>query len=126
MVEVRVKKMEVGVGPRRVNVENLLEVARKIDRGEDVKHEKVVFESYEAFRSVLTPERLRILHVIKEYKPGSIYELSKILGRDRRNLMKDLELLETVGLIEMVDVPGRRKRKTPVVSYDEIQVSIPV
>ena len=77
-------------------------------------------------RKVLTPERLRILHAIKEHKLGSVYELSKILGRDRRNLMKDLELLETVGLVELVDVPGKRKRKAPVVSYDEIRVSIPV
>ena len=38
----------------------------------------------------------------------------------------NVELLETVGLVELVDVPGKRKRKAPVVSYDEIRVSIPV
>ena len=122
---VRLKKIKVEIAPREKCVKELIEVAKRIEKGEDVRYEKLVFESYEAFRKVMTPERLRILHVIKKYKPKSIYELAKILGRDRRNLMKDLEILEMLGLIEFSEEEhGKRKRKVPVINYDQIQVSI--
>lgn len=124
---VRLKKIRVEITPRKEAWKELLDVARKVDRGEDVSHRKLVFDSYEAFRKVLTPERLKILHVIREEEPKSIYELAKILGRDRRNVIKDLEVLEMMGLIEFVEEQrGRRKVKRPVVPYDEIDVSISV
>jgi predicted transcriptional regulator len=39
--------------------------------------------------------------------------------------MKDLEILEMLGLIEFSEEKhGKRKKKVPVINYDEIQVSI--
>jgi len=124
---VRLRKIRVEIAQRKDSWEELLEVARKIDRGEDVSYEKLVFESYEAFRKVLTPERLKILHVIREKRPKSVYELAKILCRDRRNVIKDLEILELLGLVEFEEEKrGKRRSKRPIVPYDEIEVSIPV
>ncbi len=124
---VRLKKIRVKIAPRKGSWEELLEVARKTDKGEDVSYEKLVFESYEAFRKVLTPERLKILHVIREKEPKSVYELAKILGRNRRNVIKDLEILELLGLVEFEEEKrGKRKSRRPVVPYNEIEVSIPV
>ncbi len=124
---VRLKKIRVKIAPRKGSWEELLEVARKTDKGEDVSYEKLVFESYEAFRKVLTPERLKIMHVIREKEPKSVYELAKILGRDRRNVIKDLEILELLGLVEFEEEKrGKRKSRRPVVPYNEIEVSIPV
>ncbi|ADC66172.1 regulatory protein ArsR [Ferroglobus placidus DSM 10642] len=119
-------KLRIEIG-RRDSREELLEVARRIDEGEDVEFERIVFESYEALRKILTPERLKILHVIKEKNPKSVYELAKLLGRNRRNVIKDLEILEMLGLVKFVEEKkGKRRRKVPVVPYDEIEVSIPV
>ena len=124
---VRLKKIRVEITPRKESWKELLEVARKIDRGEDISYEKLVFDSYEAFRRVMTPERLKILHVIREEQPKSIYELAKLLGRDRRNVIKDLEILEMLGLVEFEEEKhGKRRSRRPVVPYDEIEVSIPV
>ncbi len=123
----RLRKIRVEITPREEAWKELLEVARKIDRGEDVRYEKLVFDSYEAFRKVMTPERLKILHVIREKEPKSVYELAKILGRDRRNVIKDLEMLEMLGLVEFEEEKhGKRRSRRPVVPYDEIEVSIPV
>jgi len=117
----------VEITPRREAWKELLDVARKVDRGEDVSHERVVFDSYEAFRRVMTPERLKVLHVIREKRPKSIYELAKLLDRDRRNVIKDLEMLEMLGLVEFEEEKhGKRRSRKPVVPYDEIEVSIPV
>lgn len=123
----RLRKIRVEITPREEAWKELLEVARKMDRGEDVRYEKLVFDSYEAFRKVMTPERLKILHVIREKEPKSVYELAKILGRDRRNVIKDLEMLEMLGLVEFEEEKhGKRRSRRPVVPYDEIEVSIPV
>lgn len=121
------RKIRVEITPRKEAWKELLEVARKIDRGEDISYEKLVFDSYEAFRRVMTPERLKILHVIREEEPKSIYELAKLLGRDRRNVIKDLEILEMLGLVEFEEEKhGKRRSRRPIVPYDEIEVSIPV
>lgn len=123
----RLKKIRVEITPRKEVWKELLDVARKIDGGEDVSHEKLVFDSYEAFRRVMTPERLKILHVIREEEPKSIYELAKLLDRDRRNVIKDLEILEMLDLVEFEEERrGKRKSRRPIVPYDEIEVSIPV
>jgi len=120
-------KLRIEIGKKEESREELLKVAKRIDEGEDVEFEKIVFESYEALRKVLTPERLKVLHVIKEKKPKSVYELAKLLGRDRRNVVKDLGILEMVGLVKFVEEKERgRKRKVPVVPYDEIEIGIPI
>ncbi len=79
-----------------------------------MRYEKLVFDSYEAFRKVMTPERLKILHVIREKEPKSVYELAKILDRDRRNIIKDLEMLEMLGLVEFEEEKhGKRRSRRP-------------
>ena len=124
---VKLGKVKIRIAPRKENVKELIEIARRIETGEDVRDDSLVFESYEAFRKILTPERLRILQVIREKEPRSVYELAKVLGRDRRNVIKDLEILETLGLVEFSEEErGKRKSRRPVVPYDEIVVSIPV
>ncbi len=82
-------------------------------------------EDMETVRKVLTPERIRIISMIKEKKPKSIYELAKMLGRNRSSVMRDLKHLTTLGLVEFDD-SGRRNRKRPVVKYEEINIVIPI
>ncbi|WP_456330182.1 HVO_A0114 family putative DNA-binding protein [Archaeoglobus sp.] len=124
---VKLRKVKIKIAPREESVRELIEIARRIEAGEDVRDDVLVFESYEAFRKMLTPERLRILQIIKEREPRSVYELAKVLGRDRRNVIKDLEVLEMLGLVEFSEEKrGKRKSRRPIVPYDEIEVSIPV
>jgi len=122
----RVKEIKVIVRPLEEDFDEIAEAFKKIEKGEAVKDEKIVVESLDTLRKFLTPERLKILQVIKEHRPKSIYELSKIIKKDRRNLTRDLELLESIGLIEFEKSDDKKVKKMPVVSYDEIQVSIPV
>src|SRR2546427_7101485 len=51
------------------------------------------------FRS--TPTRLALLRVIRDKRPGSIYELAKLVGRDFKNVQGDLKLLEKYGLVRL-------------------------
>ena len=122
----KVKEIRIVVRPSEEDFDEVVDTFNKIERGEDVKDEKIVVESLDVLRKALTPERLRIIHVIKTKKPESIYELAKILGRDRASVTRDLEYLKLLGLIEFEDVKDVRDKKKPVVTYDEIVISIPV
>ena len=78
----KVKSKEIIVemnSPENVGreVDNIIKKAKS---GKPVKTtEKIVVENLDVLRKILTPERMRILHTIKKYKPESILELSEIL-----------------------------------------------
>ena len=47
------------------------DIIQKVKKGKPVKPtEKIVVENLDVLRKILTPERMRILHVIKKYKPS--------------------------------------------------------
>ncbi len=81
--------------------------------GDELKH----------VRKVLTEERIRLISVIKERNPESIYELARILGRNRSSVMRDLRHLKKLGLVEFQNLG---KRKKPVVNYEKISIVIPI
>ena len=126
---IKVKEIKVVVRPLEEDFSEIAEAFRRIERGEELGElggEKIVVESLDVLRKVLTPERLRILHTIKEKQPESIYELAKLLGRDRSSVVKDLEYLKLLGFVEFEEVRDKRDKKRPIVAYDEIKISIPV
>ena len=69
---------------------------------------------------------MRILHIIKKYKPESILELSQLLERDRRNVIKDLNYLEGLGLIEISKKKTKKLIKIPSVKFDEVVFRVPI
>jgi predicted transcriptional regulator len=89
--------------------------------------ETICFDSVEDMQKFLSPERIRLLRAIHEKMPKSIYELAKMLGRDRKNVTEDVKILESVGLIERKTAKRRDKEKVElVVDYDRIQMDIAV
>jgi len=123
----KVKEIKIAVRPLDEDREEIVEAFRRVERREEFREEKIVVESLDALRRVLTPERLRILQVIRNRNPSSVYELAKMLGRDRAAVTRDLEVLELLGLVEFEEErKGKRKSRRPIVPYDEIEVSIPV
>lgn len=126
MRSMRVKEIKVIVRPLEEDFEEVVDAFRKVERREEFKDEKIVVENLDDLRRILTPERIRILQVIKNRKPRSIYDLSKLLGRDRSAVMRDLEYLSKLGFVEFREEKKKRKSKKPIVPYDEIEISIPV
>ena len=102
-------------------------IIKTLKKGKKVEPtEKIVIESLDVLRKILTPERIKILHVIKKCNPKSILELSKLLNRDRRNLIKDLNYLEGLGLIEISEKKSKKLIKIPSVNFDEVVVRVPI
>ena len=78
-------------------------------------------------RSMLSPEKSRLLHVIKSKQPNSLYELAKILGRDFKAVRHDISILEHFGMVEMIPVhKGKRKKLKPILVVDELKINIQI
>jgi predicted transcriptional regulator len=78
------------------------------------EREGVYFTSMEAARNLLTPNRLALLRAIRTKRPGSIYELAKMVHRDLKNVQGDLKLLERYGLVRMSQEHRKGKRQVTV------------
>jgi len=92
------------------------------------RREGVYFTSLEAARNFLTKERLALLHVIREKRPRSIYELAKMVDRDLKNVQQDVALLERHGLVKFTEKRRGAKSKVlvPEAPFDEIALRITV
>ncbi len=92
------------------------------------RREGVYFASIEAARNLLTPTRLALLRVSRDKRPGSIYELAKLVGRDFKNVQGDLKLLEKYGLVRLDQGrrTGKRVVKAPRVACSEIALKIAI
>ncbi len=86
---------------------------------------KIVSRTTEDIGKILTRERIRLLHIIREKKPESISELARILDRKESNVHNDLTFLEGIGLLEIKK--GRNNvKKVPVVDYDALHITVPL
>ncbi len=90
-----------------------------------IKKSDFDFNGLSALRNLLTNEKARILHVIKNEKPCSIYDLAKKLGRTFKSISDDLKLLERFGFIEFTkEKTKNRVRHKPEVVVDTVTVHI--
>ena len=110
-------------------LDDFRETFKAVEAGRRVtRREGIYFTSIEAARNLLTPSRLALLRAIRTKRPGSIYELAKIAGRDLRNVQDDLRLLERYGLVRIGHgrSSGKRKVRIPQAVFDEISLRIAI
>ena len=123
----RVKRIDIGIKRLKDSLKDFAETWKSVESGKRVrKEEGIYFESIDDMRAVLTNNRLAILRAIRENKPKSVYELSKILGRNLKNVNEDLKLLAEIGLVTLEATKKDRKRITPHVDYTKITLEIAV
>ncbi len=123
----KIKKVSVGIKDLETALNEFVEIGRTLEEGKSVKKEKGVwFTSVEAFRKAVTPRRLELLKAIKKEKPSSVRHLSKIIGRDIKNVSTDIRFLEQVGLVDIQKNPGSERELKPIVNYDKILFEIAV
>lgn len=89
--------------------------------------EEFDFEGIKSLRQLLSNEKARILHVIKNEKPNSIYLLAKKLGRSFKSVNDDVKLLEKWGFIELYEEKTKKRiRYRPVIVVDTIIVHVKI
>ena len=83
------------------------------------------FTSLEAARNFLTPGRLKLLRLIKEENPQSIYRLAHLAGRSFSAVFRDVETLKKHGLVSLSRSKDSPRRSVcPHVGYDAISLWI--
>jgi predicted transcriptional regulator len=103
------------------------EAARRDRRPPKGVREEVGFTSIEAARNFLTPRRLSILRAIRTRRPGSLYELARIVKRDFKNVQDDIAILKRHGLVRIAKrARGKRMVKVPRVPFREIALRIAI
>ena len=123
----KVKRIDIGIKRVEDSLRDFGQMWRNVEAGKRVRREEgIYFESIDDMRAVLTNNRLAVLKAIREKKPRSVYELSKILGRDLKNVNQDLKLLEEIGLVTLEKTKTDRKSIIPHVDYAKIMLEIPV
>jgi len=85
------------------------------------------FSGMLALRQLLSNEKARILHVIKNQNPKSIYDLAKKLNRGFKSVNDDIKLLKRFGFIELVEEKTKNRiRHKPVIVVDSINIVMKV
>ncbi|MBS3088165.1 hypothetical protein J4402_00120 [Candidatus Pacearchaeota archaeon] len=83
------------------------------------------FEGLGVLRNLLSNEKARMLNVIKNRKPNSIYELARILKRDFKSVSCDVKALEKFGFIDMIaEKTGKRERLKPILAVDSMYIHV--
>jgi predicted transcriptional regulator len=125
----KVKNVTVGIKSIEEVLNNAKAVMKRLERGDKVRKRRpgIYFESLEIMRKAITPERVKILKVIKGKHPASIYELAKLLNRNLKNVADDVHYLAELGLIELEKGKSNGREKImPIVNYDKLLLEIPV
>src|SRR5438105_11150172 len=100
-----------------------MDVARG-ERGIPSSDPKVWFTSTESFARVLSAGNRELLRVIAEKAPGSLDELARITGKAKSNLSRTLRTMEGYGLVRLER--GERRRITPKVMHDRVELDLPL
>jgi predicted transcriptional regulator len=113
-------KAVVGVESHEEMLRRSLKIARRVDRGEPVAEAAYHLNFANAARlfSELTPERMRILEVLKATGPQSIYALAKHLNRNYSNVHRDVQKLMEHELVV------RDERDQVYVPWQEVVISV--
>jgi predicted transcriptional regulator len=123
----KVKKIDIGIKVLSESLKDFAAAWKKAEAGKKLaKEEGIYFDSIDTMRAVLTNNRLLVLKTIRECKPGSVYELAKMLERDLKNVNQDLKLLAEIGLVTLEKTTADKKRVVPHVDYGKIMLEIPV
>lgn len=123
------KKLKIQIKSAGEALKGFRDVFKAVEAGRRISRRGgVYFTSIEAARNLLTPNRLALLRAVRSERPGSIYELAKMVGRDLKNVQDDLRLLETYGLVRMAHGTrsGKRRVRVPQAMFDQIELRIAI
>ena len=87
----------------------------------DLEKDELSSNSINALLSTMTAGRIQLFYAIANQNPDSMYQLAQLLERDHPNVIRDVKVLEGVGLVKLVaEKDGERERMRPVALYERI------
>lgn len=120
----KLKNIEIKIMSDETYGDHLNQLFEDLKIGKVVERNSIVARTPEDVAKILTSERIRLLRVIREKKPGSISELARLLNRSQSNVSNDVKYLEGIGLLEFEEKKGPVLQKKPVVNYDAVRIIV--
>lgn len=122
------KTLTIEVTPDAAPPDQLVHISKRPHAQGSNHASEVRFASIEAVRNVLTRERMALLRTIRSRRPGSIYELAKMVNRNLKSVQTDLKVLEEHGLVRLNarQQATRRHVKVPEALFGEIALRIAI
>ena len=118
------KEFVVQVKDLKSSLKDFAKAYKKIEKGEKIKPvEKLTFVDINVFRKFATNKRIGLLRTIREKNPKSIKVLERLTKRDYKSINTDLKVLKKLNL---VDIKKKDHKSVPKVSYNEINIKIPI
>ncbi len=95
------RKLIVAIRDAEASAEEFIKAWRRAEKRAVPEQpvERLYFEDLATLLRILTPLRLQVLKAVHETEPSSIRILAKQMGRDYKNVHRDVRALERVGLI---------------------------
>lgn len=123
----KVNTIQIEVKPFDESIKEAAKIFRGISSGKAVKKTKrIVFGDIETLRTILTPERIRLMHFIRKNNPESIYELAKITNRQWRAVANDIEILNNVGLVRLEKKYTPKEIVKPLVIFNKMSIGVTI
>jgi predicted transcriptional regulator len=120
----KIKKIYIGIKSLDASLKEAGGVFTQLAKGKKIKPKSAVyFSNLKEMRRALTERRLELLKTIKDERPSSVYQLSKLLNRDLKNVLQDVSYLNELGIIEVTKTGDK---KIPQFHYDKISFEVAI
>ena len=87
----------------------------------DIRDDELVCDSMDSMLKLISRCHFEIFAAFIEYKLESLYDLAKVLNQDPDNVLRDVKVLESLGLIKLIPIKdGDRECLKPFANYDKI------
>ena len=126
----KIKIKGAHVAPGRTIMEDFKEAWKLAEKGrlDDQPYDLVIiFPDISYLSKIFSPERLRLIMVIRESKPESVYQLAKILERQLRNVQKDVHELAELGIIQLKKTRKKGQKREyfhPEYNWDGFDIAV--
>lgn len=99
-----------------------------IKRNKATSTERIVYvKNIDVARKLLTPQRMRLLAVVRESKPDSLYALAKVMKKNIKTIITDTDLLCEFGLLTLEShKDGLQTKIRPHLEANKIQMEMVV
>jgi predicted transcriptional regulator len=113
------KRIRIGIGDSARTAKGFIDAWKRAEHTEEVEaEERLFFENLETLLETLTSGRWKLLKTLRTKGPMSVRALAGEQGRDYKNVHRDVQQLERIGLI------GRTRDYKVEVPWDIVEARL--
>jgi len=95
------KNIRIEIKDERESAQDFVKAWRRAEKGMTSEQpvERIYFEDLGTLLRALTPRRMEAIKTVHDNGPMSVRALAKALGRDYKNVHKDMQEMEKIGIV---------------------------